>query len=226
MKPIRSTLAIAAIAALVSGCQSGKSPDANGSSDNAAAAWPASLPAVGDGFPKAGDACRVVGETAATVNFLDDSATLVGCLDATDAAKLGGKQVGEIDGVTLVSVPSSMRMPVAGDGDGQGDAKIAGTDYNATAQVRCAGYKGAAAGMCDAGVKRGTETGTYIDVKLPDGTQRTILFDGNGKFLSFATAEADGTAAMKIGSSRTGDTTILTLGTERYELPDVLVVGD
>ena len=128
------------------------------------------------------------------------------------------------DGVTLVSIPNAVAKP--GDGDGQGDAKVAGTDYNATAQIRCSGYKGSAAAMCDAGVVRGTGTGTYIDVTLPGGGKRTIFFNDDGSFLSFSTAEADGTSAMETGSSRQDDTTIATLGTERYEIPDVLVRGD
>jgi hypothetical protein len=149
---------------------------------------------------------------------------LAGCLSADDAAKLGGKVVGTVDGVTLVSVPSTAAIP--GDGDGQGDAKVAGTDYNATAPIKCSGYKGAGSAMCDAGVVRNLETGSYIDVTLKDGTKRTILFDKSGKFLSFSTAEADGTAAMKITSKRDGDTTIATLGSETYEIPDVFVLGD
>jgi hypothetical protein len=69
------------------------------------AAWPASLPAFGEGFPNPGDPCRNVGESAATINFLDHTAWLVGCLSADDAAKLGGTVVATVDGVTLVSVP-------------------------------------------------------------------------------------------------------------------------
>lgn len=126
--------------------------------------------------------------------------------------------------VTPVSVPAGAAVP--GDGDGQGDAMVPGTGYNATAQVRCSGYMGAPAGMCDAGVVRGTETSTYVEVTLPDGRTRTIFFNSDGSFLSFSTAEADGTAAMAIGSSREGDTTIATLGTERYEIPGAFVMGD
>jgi hypothetical protein len=39
-------------------------------------------------------------------------------------------------------------------------------------------------------VVRGTETGTYAEVSLPDGRQRTIFFNGEGRFLAFSTAEA------------------------------------
>ena len=34
--------------------------------------------------------------------------------------------------------------------------------------------------MCEAGVVRGNETGTYVDVTLPDGVKRTILFNADG----------------------------------------------
>jgi len=229
---VQTGLILMGAALVLSGCQKA----ANNSETPAAAAgdaaatattqvtWPASLNAFGDGFPNPGDPCRKIGESAATVNYLDHTATLAGCLSADDAAKLGGTVVATVDGVTLVSVPAAAAMP--GDGDGQGDAKVAGTNYNATAKIRCAGYKGAAAGMCDAGVVRGTETGTYLEVTLPGGGQRTIFFNKDGSFLAFSTAEADGTSAMQSGSSREGDTTIATLGTERYEIPDAFVMGD
>jgi hypothetical protein len=239
---IQVGLAAMAAALLLSGCQQSADQAATPATEAAPVAettqapktaqitetiqttWPASLPVFGDGFPNPGDACRRVGESAATANYLDHTATLVGCLSAEDAAKLGGKVVATVDGVTLVSVPAAAAIP--GDGDGQGDAMVEGTHYNATAQIPCSGYQGAPAGRCDAGVVRGTETGTYIEVTLPDGGLRTIFFNSDGSFLSFSTAEADGTAAMEIGSSREGDTTIATLGTERYEIPDVFVVGD
>jgi hypothetical protein len=112
-----------------------------------------------------------------------------------------------------------------GDGDSQGDAMVAGTNYNATAQVACAGYKGAAAGMCDAGVIRGGETGITVEVTLADGTKRAIFFNPDGSFLSFSTAEADGTAALAVSSEKKGDITIAKLGTETYEIPEAFVIG-
>ena len=225
MRTMVQTVLIATATVLASsGCQKATDRSAASTAEATQPAWPANLTVVGDGFPNPGDKCRRIGESAATVDFLDHTATLAGCLSADDAAKLGGRVVATIEGVTLVSIPDGTAIP--GDGDGQGDAKVAGTNYNATAQIRCSGYKGSAAAMCDAGVVRGTETGTYVDVTLPDGGKRTIFFNSDGSFLSFSTAEADGTAAMKIGSSRQGDTTIATLGTERYEIPDVFVRGD
>lgn len=231
MRATVSTLLISLAGVLaLSGCKPAADPAATAPSAEpvsaaaAPTAWPSSLNVIGDGFPNPGDACRRIGESAATSNYLDDSATLVGCLSTADAAGLGGTVVATVDGVSLVSVPDN--TAVAGDGDGQGDAKVAGTPYNATAQVPCAGYQGAAAGMCDAGVVRGNETGTYVEIALPDGRQRTIFFDKDGAFLSFSIAESDGTAAMKSGASREGDTTIATLGSERYEIPDAFLKGD
>ena len=56
--------------------------------------------------------------------------------------------------------------------------------------------------------------------------KRTMLLNKDGSFLSLSTAQADGTAAMKISSRREGDTTIAMLGDERHEIPDVLIQGD
>ena len=221
---VRAGLISMAAAMLLLGCQDSADGPGAPAARSAQSAWPSSLVVVGDGFPEPGDPCRIIGESAATVDFLDHTATLAGCLSAEDAQALGGRVMDTVDGVTLVSVPTPASQP--GDGDGQGDAKVAGTDYHATAKIRCSGYQGAAAGMCDAGVVRGTGTGTYVEVALPDGRERTIFFNNDGSFLSFSIAEADGTAAMEIGSSREGDTTIATLGTERYEIPDVFVTGD
>lgn len=221
---VRAGLIATGAALLLVACQDAADEAGAPAARTGKSAWPSDLVVVGDGFPESGDPCRIIGESAATVDYLDHTATLAGCLSTEEAAALGGRVVDTVAGVTLVSVPTPARRP--GAGDGQGDARVTGTDYHATAQVRCSGYQGAAAGMCDAGVVRGTGTGTHVEVTLPDGRTRTIFFNMDGSFLSFPTAQADGTAAMKIGSSREGDTTIARLGTERYEIPDVLVKGD
>lgn len=74
--------------------------------------WPSGLNVMGDGYPRRGDPCRRVGESAATVNYLDDSALLIGCPGASKdepAAALtkatGGQVVGAVQNVTLISVP-------------------------------------------------------------------------------------------------------------------------
>ncbi|MCX9146505.1 hypothetical protein [Erythrobacter sp. WG] len=211
---------------LAAGCGAGvpSAPATPAAAEQAAFAWPSSLTVVGDGYPGPGAACRRIGESAATVDLLDDSAALVGCPSAEEAARLGGKVLTEIDGVTLVSVPND-RAAKPGEGDGQGDATVAGTSYNATAQIACAGYKGAAAGTCDAGVIRNGSDGITVEVSLPGSVKRAIFFKPDGSFLTFSTAEADGTAAMPISAKRKGDATVAKLGTEIYEIPDAFVLG-
>lgn len=73
--------------------------------------WPSAFSVMGDGYPKPGDPCRRLGESAATVNYLDDSAILAGCPGtAEDAAAkalvaAGGRVVGAAEGVTIISIP-------------------------------------------------------------------------------------------------------------------------
>lgn len=229
-RAIRASLAVLASTVLLMACSS-KAPEPAESATDAATpapfAWPASLPVFGDGFPAAGDPCRRLGESAATVEFLDDSASLVGCPSRAEADKLGGTVLKDIDGVTLVSVPRSAAA-APGDGDGQGDAKVAGTDYNATAQLRCAGYRGMKATMCDAGVKRNQEGGqTLVFIDWPDGVNsRMLIFDQAGKIVTANTNEADGSSKYPVLGKRDGDTTIVTIGPERYEVPDAFLKGD
>lgn len=203
----------------VAGCSAG-TPERE-TNTTTGAVWPATLKAVGDGYPEAGAPCRVVGETAATVDLLDDSATLVGCPSPDQANALGGKVVATIEGITLVSVPR--QTPSAGEGDGQADAKVAGTDYNATADIPCT-LPDAAAQTCRAGVTRGPEQ-IAIEISLPGGSTRVLLFDGKGKFVTHGSAQADGSAALTSAATREEDWTIVTVGKETYRIPDAFVMG-
>jgi hypothetical protein len=67
--------------------------------------WPNKLTPFGDGFPASGAPCRRVGESAATIDFLDHTTILVGCPTQDDAIRLGGKVIATVDGITLVSIP-------------------------------------------------------------------------------------------------------------------------
>jgi hypothetical protein len=83
-------------------------------------AWPTSLAPFGDGYPKAGDVCRRLGESPATSAYLDHTRTLVGCPGGRNSPAARailrnrrGRVVGEDEGVTLISVPnaSSKALP-------------------------------------------------------------------------------------------------------------------
>jgi hypothetical protein len=73
--------------------------------------WTSAFNVMGDGYPKAGDPCRRLGESAVTVNYLDDSAILVGCPGKADEpataalVAAGGRVVGMAEGVTMISIP-------------------------------------------------------------------------------------------------------------------------
>lgn len=118
----RALYPAAMIALLLGGC--GGIPTDNSTADHGIAstgattatafAWPPSLAPFGDGYPAAGDSCRRVGESAATSDYLDDSAILVGCPGRpADPAAAGilsttkGRIAGEVDGVTLISLPTA-----------------------------------------------------------------------------------------------------------------------
>jgi hypothetical protein len=196
-----------------------------------AASWPESLRPFGDGYPAAGDPCRRVGESAATIDWLDHTADLVGCPTEEAAKTLGGRIVGKVEGITLVSVPrgdANAGMSENGaSGDTSGDAKVAGTDYHATAELPCSVTGGATDRNCPAGVKRNAldDGVTVVEVTRPDGRKRAIFFK-DGKPFSADSAESDGSAAYQFSFTQQADEFLISYGPERYRIPAVFVLGD
>lgn len=114
--------------------------------------------------------------------------------------------------------------PPAGKHDEPADAKVAGTDYNATADIPCT-LPASGPSSCRAGVKRGPDQ-IAIEVSLPDGGTRVLLFDGKGRFVTHGSAQSDGSAALASAASRAEDWTVVTVGPESYRIPDAFVLGD
>lgn len=98
------------------------------------------------------------------------------------------------------------------------DAKVAGTSYNATADIPCTLAAGAPMGRCPAGVTRFGSGEATVEIRLPGGKLRHIYFK-NGR--------ATGHDVYKAGFSalREGDLNIIKVGPETYRIVDAFVLG-
>jgi len=98
------------------------------------------------------------------------------------------------------------------------DALVAGTKYNATAEVSCVTSVGSKTGPCKAGVIRRGGGDATVELKTPDGGRRKLFFTGG------RATGSDAEASFNV--TRQGDLQIVRIGTvEVYRIPDALVVG-
>lgn len=146
---------------------------------------------------------------------------------------LAGCGVGPNDGATNVAanadnvvvandIGNDIASPASDEGE---DAKVAGTDYNAVADIPC-GDDGVLASSCSAGVKRssGSDATSFVEVTMPDGAKRVLFFQGRTPSGADSN-QADGSADYRFLWHREGDWTVIKYGPERYRVPDALVVG-
>ncbi len=216
---------------LLAGCGQSPGNTIADASPQSVSAIPESLAPFGDGYPDAGDPCRTLGESQATANWLDHTARLIGCPTQEAAAALGGETIATVDGTTIVSIPDD-EARVAMERNGPppppegADALVAGTSYNAIADVKC-GFAGKPAReTCAAGVKRGWNgpNTALVEVTKPDGYKRGISFNGTTAF-GADSSQADGSAAYDFIVTRNGDESTIRFGPENYVIVDALVEG-
>jgi hypothetical protein len=98
------------------------------------------------------------------------------------------------------------------------DALVPGTSFHATAQVPCTMAPGQPAGRCAAGVIRRGGGDATVQITMPTGGDRHIYFK-SGR------ADSSDAGATPMQVIRDGDTNVIRIGKEYYEIPDALVVG-
>ncbi|MFO1090102.1 MAG: hypothetical protein U1E46_11065 [Hyphomicrobiales bacterium] len=102
------------------------------------------------------------------------------------------------------------------------DAKVAGTNFNATGMVPCARAKGQPMGQCKFGVERQGQGKAVVTVFWPDGGSRAIFFE-QGRPAFFDQSQADGDVKMQVGQE--ADLWTIRIGDQRIEIPSAVVDG-
>jgi hypothetical protein len=102
------------------------------------------------------------------------------------------------------------------------DARVAGTNFNATGNIPCARHAGQPMGSCRFGVIRKGEGSGAITVFWPDGGNSVIVFE-NGTPAYFDQSKVDGNVRMTVG--RTADLFTVTIGQQRFEIPEAVITG-
>lgn len=95
-------------------------------------------------------------------------------------------------------------------------------DFDATGQVPCAQAEGQPMSRCDFGVARAGGGFATVVVTRPDGMKRAIFFR-LGRAIGADTSQADNPG--EFSARREGDVTFVSIGPERYEIPDAVIYG-
>ena len=78
---------------------------------------------------------------------------------------------------------------------------------------------------CSAGVVRSSDGTAIVTIFWPEGRSRAIFFDASHRAMGADTSEADGSAGQPFRATRESRSSVVTIGPERYVVPDSLVVG-
>jgi hypothetical protein len=137
-----------------------------------------------------------------------------------DVQKLGGGARGFVSARFL-------KPAVAPDGSvptGPDDSALrAGRgEFDATGRVACARDRGQPMTRCEFGVARAGGGYATVVVTRPDGLKRGIYFT-RGELLGADTSQADG--YPPVSASKQSDLYLISVGEERYEIPDAVIFG-
>jgi heat shock protein HslJ len=94
--------------------------------------------------------------------------------------------------------------------------------FDATGPLPCAFAAGQPMGQCESGVARAGGGYATVVIKKPDGRTRAIFFR-MGRAIGADTSQADGYPPFR--ATRQGDLTLISVGDERYEIPDAVILG-
>jgi hypothetical protein len=103
---------------------------------------------------------------------------------------------------------------------------VPGTIFNATGGIPCARQAGQPTAECKFGVQRAADGTATLTVFWPGGGSRLIFFDAEGKATGFDANQADGSTNSVLKVERKADLNLISIGDERYEVPDVIITGD
>lgn len=101
------------------------------------------------------------------------------------------------------------------------DAMVEGTKYHATGMVPCK-LEGQPSGNCDFGVYRKGNGTADVTITRPDGNTVTVHFEiGKVKGID----ETQEGFRPDYSVNKEGDLYIITIGEDRYEIPDAVLIG-
>jgi hypothetical protein len=136
-----------------------------------------------------------------------------------DVQELGGGPRGYVSAEFLEPAVSPDGSVAAGPDD---SALRAGQrDFDATGSIPCAQSTGQPMGSCNFGVSRAGGGYATVVIERKDGRTRAIFFS-MGVPIGADTSEAD---PGEFSAEREADLHLIRVGTERYEIPDAVVLG-
>lgn len=137
-----------------------------------------------------------------------------------DVQELGGGPRGYVSAEFL----EPARSPDGSVATGPDDSALRAGEgrFDATGSIPCAQSTGQPMGSCSFGVSRAGGGYATVVIDRPDGRTRAIFFR-MGIPIGADTSEADW---GDFSATREGDLNLVWVGGERYEIPDVVVLGD